>query len=67
MVTPFLQDEKVGGVHLFDITEGLDKATLVKSETTSLAEADATTTMAAGAKSDADGITLSLLHGNRHT
>lgn len=67
MVTPFLQDEKVGGVHLFDITEGLDKATLVKSETTSLAEADATTTMAAGAKSDADGITLSLLHGKTLT
>ena len=67
MVTPFLQDEKVGGVHLFDITEGLDKATLVKSETTSLAEADATTTMAAGAKADADGITLSLLHGKTLT
>lgn len=68
MVTPFLQDEKVGGVHLFDITEGLDKATLVKSETTSLAEADATTTtMAAGAKANADGITLSLLHGKTLT
>ena len=67
MVTPFLQDEKVGGVHLFDITDGLDKATLVKSETTSLAEADATTTMAAGAKANADGITLSLLHGKTLT
>lgn len=67
MVTPFLQDEKVGGVHLFDITEGLDKATLVKSETTSLADADATTTMAAGANANADGITLSLLHGKTLT
>lgn len=67
MVTPFLQDEKVGGVHLFDITEGLDKATLVKSEATSLADADATTTMAAGAKANADGITLSLLHGKTLT
>ena len=67
MVTPFLQDEKVGGVRLFDITEGLNKATLVKSETTTLADADATTTMAAGANATTKGISLYLLHGNTFT
>lgn len=67
MVTPYVQDDKVGGVRLYDITAGLDKATLVKSETTGLDEADATTAMAAGAKANAKGITLYLLHGNTFT
>jgi len=67
MVTPYVQDDKVGGVRLYDITAGLDKATLVKSETTGLDEADATTVMAAGAKANAKGITLYLLHGSTFT
>ena len=67
MVTPFMADDKVGGVRLFDVTDGLDKAQLVKTETTALAEADATTAMAAGAKATAKGITLYLLHGTSLT
>ena len=67
MVTPFVDNDKVAGVRLYDITNGLDSATLVKTDTTTLAEADATTAMAAGAKANANGITLYLLHGTTLT
>ena len=48
------------GVALYDITDGLNKATLIKTTNTTLDAADATYTMAAGVVKDAD-ITLYLV------
>lgn len=58
MVTPAEDAEgKNIGVSLYDITDGLNKAALVKTTNTSLDAADATYTMAAGVVNNAD-ITL---------
>ena len=67
MVTPFVSAAGVGGVRLYDITEGLDKARLVKTETTALAAAETATNIAAGAKVNDADITLYLLHGTKLT
>ena len=53
-------DGKNIGVALYDITDGLDKAALIKTTNTTLDAADATYTMAAGVVKDAD-ITLYLV------
>ena len=61
MVTPAEDaDGKSTGVALYDITDGLDKAALIKTTNTTLDAADATYTMAAGVVKDAD-ITLYLV------
>lgn len=61
MVTPAEDAEgKNIGVSLYDITDGLDKAALIKTTNTTLDAADATYTMAAGVVKDAD-ITLYLV------
>ena len=67
MVTPFVSAAGVGGVRLYDITEGLNKARLVKTETTALAAAETATNIAAGAKVNDADITLYLLHGTKLT
>ena len=67
MVTPFVSAAGVGGVRLYDITDGLDKARLVKTETTALTAAEAATNIAAGAKVNDADITLYLLHGTKLT
>ena len=67
MVSPFVNAAGVGGVRLYDITDGLDKARLVKTETTALPAAEATANIAAGARVDDADITLYLLHGTRLT
>ena len=55
MVTPAEDaDGKNVGVALYDITDGLDKAALIKTTNTTLDAADATYTMAAGVVKDAD-------------
>lgn len=55
MVTPAEDaDGKNTGVALYDITDGLDKAALIKTTNTTLDAADATYTMAAGVVKDAD-------------
>ncbi len=75
MVTPQLTDGKVEGVQLLDITDGLDKATPVKTTGTTIAAAaagaktsvgatEAMAAMATGVKADEKGITLYLLNGN---
>jgi len=53
-------DDKNIGVALYDITDGLDKAALIKTTNTTLDAADATYTMAASVVKDAD-ITLYLV------
>ena len=61
MVTPAEDtDGKNIGVALYDITDGLDKAALIKTTNTTLDAADATYTMAASVVKDAD-ITLYLV------
>ena len=61
MVAPAEDAEgKSTGVALYDITDGLDKAALIKTTNTTLDAADATYTMAAGVVKDAD-ITLYLV------
>lgn len=61
MVVPTEDAEgKSTGVALYDITDGLDKAALIKTTNTTLDAADATYTMAAGVVKDAD-ITLYLV------
>ena len=61
MVTPAEDAEgKNIGVSLYDITDGLDKAALIKTTNTTLDAADATYTMAAGVVNNAD-ITLYLV------
>lgn len=61
MVTPAGDaDGKNIGVALYDITDGLDNAALIKTTNTTLDAADATYTMAAGAVNSAD-ITLYLV------
>lgn len=64
MVTPFVKNDSIGGVRLYDITNGLDKATLVNTTSTELAEHDPSTTMGAGAQVKNGKIYLYLLHGN---
>ncbi len=64
MVTPAEDAEgKSTGVALYDITDGLDKAALIKTTNTTLDAADVTYTMAAGVVKDAD-ITLYLVRDN---
>lgn len=61
MVTPAEDaDGKNIGVALYDITDGLSRAALIKTTNTTLDAADATYTMAAGVVKDAD-ITLYLV------
>lgn len=61
MVSPAEDAEgKSTSVALYDITDGLDKAALIKTTNTTLDAADATYTMAAGVVKDAD-ITLYLV------
>lgn len=61
MVAPAEDAEgKSTGVALYDITDGLDKAALIKTTNTTLDAADVTYTMAAGVVKDAD-ITLYLV------
>ena len=61
MVTPAEDaDGKNTGVALYDITDGLDKAALIKTTNTTLDAADAAYTMTAGVVKDAD-ITLYLV------
>lgn len=67
MVSPFVNASGVGGVRLYDITGGLDKARLVRTETTTLSAPEATGNIAAGAKVNDADITLYLLHGTRLT
>lgn len=56
-------DGKNIGVALYDITDGLNKATLIKTTNTTLDAADATFTIAAGVVNSAD-ITLYLVRDN---
>ncbi len=64
MVTPFVKNDSIGGVRLYDITNGFDKATLVNTTNTELVEHDPSTTMGAGAQVKDGKIYLYLLHGN---
>ena len=76
MVSPYSEGTTVAGVKLFDVTDGLGQAKLIKTIGTDLeqaspaprmADADALPYMAAGAKVDGSDITLYLMAGNTVT
>lgn len=64
MVTPFVKDGKVGGLRLYDITEGIDKAKLIQTNTDLPEALPATTDMGTGASVDGKDINLYLIVGN---
>ncbi len=70
MVSPFITDGKVGGVKLYDVTDGLSAATLINTLGTELdvpVGGDAVPYMAAGATVDGLDITIYLIVDNNIT
>jgi len=64
MVTPYMSDEAVGGIKLYDITGGLDAASLVKTTNTDLSPL-ACDFMSAGAAVKGEDIILYLMQDNK--
>jgi len=66
MVTPYMSDEAVGGIKLYDVTDGLDAASLIKTTNTDLAPL-ACNFMAAGAAVSGEDIILYLMQDSKIT
>lgn len=66
MVTPYMNEANVAGIKLFDITNGVDQATLVRTTNTDLAPA-ACQFMSTGASVKGEDIYLYLMQDNKIT
>lgn len=67
MVAPYVNGASVGGLRLYDITGGMDKATPVGSNADFTYNASTLPFMASGAKVDGENLTLYMFTGNKIT
>ena len=67
MVAPYVNGTSVGGLRLYDVTDGMDKAVPVSTNANSTYAASALPFMASGAKVDGEDLTLYMFTGNKIT
>ena len=67
MVAPYVNGTSVGGLRLYDITDGMGKAVPVSANANSTYAASALPFMASGSKVDGEDLTLYMFTGNKIT